>query len=235
MSKQIFENQAMLVVVGVGGTSIIAATSSDAIKFEVMEVSPMLEDHFPDNAPTTEGFYVWDGTLTVEPGGWVGEAEVDPDAVWDGAFRPATIVDIFRFEMLHTVLVKAPDAVPAAEVPVLRLQCYHLSVMNLGLSPYDAVRNHSGHYSFELVDPAKGTCELVQAWLNDCTADGGPTLRHLEIEDRSGVRKFSAQRAGKTSTLFKDSIRFDAYRDYSGILPTPGAVEMVAESVGGVA
>lgn len=117
MSKQTFENQSMLVVVGVGGTSIIAATSSDAIKFEVKEVSPMLEDHFPDNAPTKVGLYVWEGTLTVEPGGWVGEAEIDPDASWDGAFRPAILADVIRFEMLHSEGLMAPDAVPTADVP----------------------------------------------------------------------------------------------------------------------
>lgn len=224
MSKQTFENQSMLVVVGVGGTSIIAATASDAIKYEVKEVSPMLEDHFPDNAPAEEGLYVWEGTLTVERGGWAGESEIDPDAWWEGAFRPATLADIFRFDMLHTQHVKAPDAVPTAEVPVLQLKCYHLCVHNVGLSPYDAVRNHSGHNSFELVDPAEGTRELVQAWLNAETADGGPTLRHLEIEDRTGVRRFVAQRRGNLSMFFDGSITFDAYTDFAGVLPNPGVV-----------
>lgn len=230
MSKQTFEAQSMLVVVGVGGTSIIVATDSDAIKYEVKEVSPMLEDHFPDTAPKEQGLYVWEGNLTVEPGGWAGSEVIDCDAWWEGKFRPATLADLFRFEMLKSVAEKAPDAVPTAEVAILRLKCYHLSVQNMGVSPYDAIKGHAGHNSFELVDPVEGTSALVQAWLNDETADGGPTLRHLEIEDRSGVRRFIAQRRGNTSSHFKDSIRFDAYTDYAGVLPNPGVTEMMMEN-----
>lgn len=224
MSKQTFENQAMLVVVGVGGTSIIAATPSDAIKSEVTNVSPMLEDHFPDNAPAEEGLYVWEGKLTVEKGGWVGESEVDPDAWWDGAFRPATLADIFRFEMLRTPHVKAPDAVPTAQVPVLQLKCYHLCVHNLGVSPFDAVTNHSGHYSFELVDPAEGAKAALQEWANEQSSTGGRTLRHLVIEDRTGARRFVAQRRGQVSLYTKEKISFDAYADFAGVVPHPGVI-----------
>ena len=224
MSKQTFENQAMLVVVGVGGTSIVAATTSDAIKSEVKDVSPMLEDHFPDNAPAQEGLYVWEGTLTVEKGGWAGESEVDPDAWWDGAFRPATLADIFRFEMLHTPHVKESDAVPTSEVPLLHLKCYHLCVHNVGVSPFDAVKNHSGHYSFELVDPEEGAMAALQEWANEQSSTGGRTLRHLVIEDRTGARRFVAQRRGQISLYTKEKISFDAYTDFAGVKPNPGVI-----------
>lgn len=230
MGIQTYEAQSMLVVVSVcAGAGIIVATESEVIKNEVKEVSSMLEDHFRTGVPTAPGLYVWEGSLTVNVGGWESDPPMDLYTDWAGAFRPATLADIFRFEMLQGNPGKRPDAVPTAQVPVLQLKCYHLAVMNKGVSPYDAVRYHSGHNSFELVDPAEDTRELVQAWLNDETADGGPTLRHLEIEDRGGVRRFVAQRRGNTSMFFDGCISFDAYTDYAGVLPNPGVAEMMAE------
>ena len=190
----------------------------------------MLEDHFPNNAPTEQGLYVWEGNLTIEPGGWAGSEVIDCDAWWEGKFRPATLADLHRFEMFKVDTVKAPEPVPTADVPVLKLKCYHLSVQSMGVSPYDAVPNHSGHKMFELVDPVQDTSALVQAWLNEETADGGPTLRHLDIEDRGGVRRFVAQRRGNMSMHFKDCVSFDAFTDYAGVLPNPGVTEMMMEN-----
>lgn len=106
MSRNTFENQSMLVVIGVGGIGygIIAATASDVIKHEVKEVSGMVEDHFGEDAPTEFGLYVWEGTLTVETGGWAGDV-IDPDTWWEGAFRKATQADLVGFGFLES----APD------------------------------------------------------------------------------------------------------------------------------
>jgi hypothetical protein len=227
MSIQTYYGQTMLVSIAFGCGHIIA-TDSDIIKHEVKEGSAHVEDHFY-TLPETPGLYVWAGDITVSVI-TSASSPVDGETKWTGEFRYATLADIFRFEMLHVRLEKAPDAVPTAEVPVLRLKCYHLSVMNMGVSPYDAVNNHSGHYNFELVDPVEGTSALVQEWLNDETADGGPTLRHLEIEDRSGVRRFVAQRRGNSSMFFEGCIKFDAYTDYAGVRPNPGVTEMMMEN-----
>jgi len=282
MSKQTYENQSMLVVVGVAGiTSIIAATASPVIQHEVKEVSAMLEDHFPDSAPTEQGLYVWEGTLTVEPGGWAGSEVIDPDTWWEGAFRKATHADLVEFGLLgaangtlnfdtwwtakaieyngrgfvtrHQAAKEAwaaalatcepqvsasaisadgkrHDAIPTSLVPELRLECYHLSVTTVGEAPHDSVKGHSGHNFIELVDPAPGTSQLLQAWANECwdNRDEGPVMRHIIITDRHGERRFIAQRRGNTIEALGGCIRFDTYTDYAGVLPNPGVAEMSA-------
>jgi hypothetical protein len=119
--------------------------------------------------------------------------------------------------------MKNANAIPTSQVPSLRLKCYHLSVHTSTVRhPFDAVLNHYGHSTFELVDPEEGTSLQIQKWLNDETADGGPPLRHLEIEDRNGVHQFVAQRRGHAGMFLENSIRFDAYTDYDSVLPNPG-------------
>lgn len=233
MSVQTFKAQAMLVSVAFGG-GVIIATDSDVIKHEVRNASQMLEDHFRDY-PKATGLHVWEGDITVNTGGYVGSEPVDGDIEWNGQFRVATLADIFRFDVLTVENPKAPDAVPTAEVPLLHLKCYHLCVHNQGVSPFDAVKNHSGHYSFELVDPEEGAMAALQAWANDETADGGRTLRHLVIQDRFGERHFIAQRRGQISLYTKEKISFDAYTDFAGVLPNPGVAEMSAEFEGSAA
>jgi hypothetical protein len=106
MSRTTFENQSMLVVIGVGGLGygIIAATKSEIIKHEVTQVSGMVEDHFGDASPTEFGLYVWEGSVTVEPGGWAGGEVIDPDTWWDGSFRKATQADLVGFGLLEPML-----------------------------------------------------------------------------------------------------------------------------------
>ena len=215
-----FINQSMLVSVGLG-VAVIIATESELIKYEVQKASVMLEDFIAD-VPTEPGLYIWEGDLEVDLSGMQVSAA---NITWAGKFRDAGLADVFRFEMLRVRQTKAPDAVPTSEVPLLHLKCYHLAVMNMGVSPYDAVKNHSGHNSFELVDPEEGASAALQAWANDETADGGRTLRHLVIEDRSGQRRFIAQRRGQVSLYIPGTISFDAYTDYAGVLPNPGVVE----------
>lgn len=121
--------------------------------------------------------------------------------------------------------MKNANAIPTLQVPVLRLKCYHLSVHTSTVRhPFDAVPNHYGHRTFELVDPEEGTGLQIQKWLNDRTADGDPTLRHLEIEDRNGVHRFVAQRRGHAGMFLEKSIRFDAYADYDSVLPNTGVI-----------
>lgn len=124
--------------------------------------------------------------------------------------------------------MKKPNAVPTASVPVLRLKCYHVCVHTSGSSPYDAVKGHYGLNSFELVDPSEGAPQL-QTWLNEEETDGGPTLRHLEIEDRHGVHRYIAQRRGSVAVFTKDSIIFDSFSDYDSVLPNPGVTDDLTE------
>lgn len=223
MSVHNHKNLNMLVSVGFGAAFIVAS-DSPLIQHEMKVVGPMLKDHFSEY-PTDAGLYIWEGDISVDKGQWFDVEPSDGDYTWTGAFRHATVADLFGFDVMASTGAKKPGAVPTADVPVLRLKCYHLGVHNMGISPYDSVKGHSGHLSIELVDPVEGTSALVQAWLNDETEDGGPTLRHLEIEDRNGVRRLIAQRRGNSSLFHKDSIRFDTYTDYAGVLPNPGVVD----------
>lgn len=95
MSVHTHEQQSMLVAIGFGN-GIIVATESEIIKHEVTEVSPHLDDHFAKK-PAESGIYVWEGSITVDAGGWVGSEPIDPDISWSGAFRKATAADIARF------------------------------------------------------------------------------------------------------------------------------------------
>jgi hypothetical protein len=118
--------------------------------------------------------------------------------------------------------MKKSNAVPTTAVQVLRLKCYHLCVNTRGAGPFDSVAPHYGHHQFELVDPTAVTCELVQAWVREADADGGPTLRHLAIEHRHGVRHFTAQRRGNAAVVGNGCLTFDSYTDYDSVLPGSG-------------
>lgn len=130
--------------------------------------------------------------------------------------------------------MKNANAIPTSQVPVLRLKCYHASVHYIGKGPQDAVTNHYGHNSFDLVDPVEGTAKLLQTWLNDVNEDGGAMLRHLEIEDRRGVHRFIAQRRGSGAMFLEGSIKFDSYTDYDSVLPNLGVTDATMDVSGGL-
>lgn len=101
---------------------------------------------------------------------------------------------------------------PAAQVEILRVECFHLSMFqNQGI-------NH-----FELVDPAPGVLEQLQAWDPN-------TERHLEVQDRGTLHKFIFQRRGQIFNL-KGSIRVDTTGDFSRILPRPATEDILGQFI----
>lgn len=47
--------------------------------------------------PHEPGFYVWEGEIHGDTGGWCGSEPIDPDVIWEGTIRPATAEDFRAF------------------------------------------------------------------------------------------------------------------------------------------
>ncbi|MBU9200017.1 hypothetical protein KTD31_01190 [Burkholderia multivorans] len=113
------------------------------------------------------------------------------------------------------------DAIPTSQIPVLKLKCYHMSLhTSTPLTPAEDGA-FSVFHSFDLIDPVEGVAELLQAWLAERDGTGGPTLRHIEVEDRHGVHRFADQRCGDIFVFCEDSIAFESYTDSNSVLPDP--------------
>jgi hypothetical protein len=109
--------------------------------------------------------------------------------------------------------------IPTSEVPILVLKCYHLSAFA------SAQRTQ-----LEFVDPARDVSHLLQEWSGATWRDdGASSIRHLEVHDRRGVRRFLCQRSGQVATYHSDCIRFECLTDYDSVLPNPGVLESVEQ------
>ncbi len=114
-----------------------------------------------------------------------------------------------------------PNAIPTAQIPVMRINCYHLSLRtSTGLAD-DLKTAQQVFHAFDLVDPAAGVSEQLQAWLNERGSDHSPTLRHIEIEDRHGLHRFPDQRCGDIFVFCEDSIAFESFTDRDSVLQEP--------------
>ncbi|HDR9106063.1 TPA: hypothetical protein QDB04_002920 [Burkholderia vietnamiensis] len=117
--------------------------------------------------------------------------------------------------------MKKADAIPSSQVPVLKLKCYHMSLHTSTPLVPEPEGAFSVFHSFDLIDPAEGVAELLQAWLAERDETINPTLRHLEIEDRHGVHRFPDQRCGDIFVFCEDSVAFESFTDSDSVLPDP--------------